>query len=199
MKTKLLLSAAVVLISMMPAIATIHIINFGGALGSVYSPNSLAVQVGDTITWMGAFSTHPLESVSVPGGAAVFGSGSGTSFSYPVLVAGNYDYHCAIHGSFGMTGQFTATPSTGIGETASADVKIFPAITGDWVNIALSNHSGDKHSIELLNIQGQLMNKLPPFTDNAVQFDLSPFPNGIYFLVVRNENEIMAVRKVEKQ
>lgn len=89
--------------------AITHIITFGGSVGFAYSPNPLSVQVGDTIRWEGDFSTHPLSSVTIPSGAQTWHMGSGTTFSYPVKVAGEYQYHCDAHFTFGMTGTFTAS------------------------------------------------------------------------------------------
>ena len=100
--------------------ATTHIIQFGGAFGFAYSPNSLTVSVGDTIVWDGSFSVHPLSSTSVPAGAASFHNTSGTTFSYHVTVAGTYDYQCDVHFGIGMVGSFTAVIATGIENTRTS-------------------------------------------------------------------------------
>ena len=89
--------------------STNHMISFGGGLGLIYSPDQLTVAVGDSITWQGSFSTHPLSSTSVPQGAATFNKTSGSTFIYHVLVAGTYNYICDIHVGAGMTGSFNAT------------------------------------------------------------------------------------------
>jgi plastocyanin len=92
--------------------ATTHVVQFGGSFGFTYSPSSFSAKVGDTVKWEGAFSTHPLSSTSVPATAQSFSASSGTSFSYVIMVAGTYNYHCDIHFSLGMTGSFTATQSS---------------------------------------------------------------------------------------
>jgi plastocyanin len=94
--------------------ATTHIIQFGGAFGFAYSPNSLTVSVGDTIVWQGDFGVHPLSSTSVPPGAASFHNTSGTSFSYRVTAAGTYNYQCDVHFGIGMVGSFTAVIATDV-------------------------------------------------------------------------------------
>jgi plastocyanin len=88
--------------------STTHVINFGGALGFAYSPDTLSVAVGDTIQWKGDFSTHPLSSTIIPDGAAPWHNGTGTLFSYVVGVPGTYQYHCDNHFSLGMVGSFNA-------------------------------------------------------------------------------------------
>ena len=92
--------------------ATNHIIEFGGTLGFNYDPNNLNVAVGDTVTWQGSFTSHPLSSTSVPQGAATFSKNSGTSFSYFVEITGTYNYKCDFHANLGMVGSFTAIVSS---------------------------------------------------------------------------------------
>lgn len=94
--------------------ATTHVVQFGGSLGLNYSPNSMNVIAGDTISWQGDFTMHPLSSVSVPAGAVTFHQATGTVFTYVVLIAGAYNYRCDFHFSSGMTGSFTAASITGI-------------------------------------------------------------------------------------
>ena len=85
-----------------------HIVSFGGPLGLNYSPAQLTVAVGDSITWLGSFSSHPLISTSIPPAAASFQKTSGNTFIYPVLVAGDYSYECDFHAGSGMKGTFNA-------------------------------------------------------------------------------------------
>ncbi|MFI5263173.1 MAG: T9SS type A sorting domain-containing protein [Candidatus Kapaibacterium sp.] len=90
---------------------TIHYIDFGGPIhGYVYTPNFLNVEVGDTIVWRGDFSQYALVSTSVPPGAKTIGPvNSGTTFSYPVEVAGSYSYQNTVYAGIGMKGSFSAT------------------------------------------------------------------------------------------
>lgn len=68
--------------------------------GMAFSPNSITISVGDTITWTN------LESMShtATGDNNEFDSGTlgkDQSFSFTFTTAGTYTYHCAFHG--GMT------------------------------------------------------------------------------------------------
>ncbi|MEE3083106.1 MAG: plastocyanin/azurin family copper-binding protein [Candidatus Thermoplasmatota archaeon] len=68
--------------------------------GMAFSPNSITISVGDTITWTN------LESMShtATGDNNEFNSGTlgkDQSFSFTFTTAGTYTYHCAFHG--GMT------------------------------------------------------------------------------------------------
>jgi len=89
--------------------ATTHIVQFGGSFGFSYSPAAFAGQVGDTVTWQGDFSMHPLSSTTVPATATTWHNGSGSSFSYVIKIAGVYHYQCDLHASNGMIGAFSAT------------------------------------------------------------------------------------------
>jgi plastocyanin len=102
-------------------------INFGVG-GLTYSPSTLTVQVGDVIVWSGDFTSHPLQSVTKPSGAAAFQmlSGGVTTFSYTVTVAGSYTYQCNNHVQFGMTGAFTAASSAGVETPAETILTMDP-------------------------------------------------------------------------
>jgi len=76
-----------------------------------YSPASLTINVGDTVTWTNE-DTAP-HTVTVTSGPVKFDSGSlakGQSFSYTFTVAGTYSYYCAVHPD--MVGQVVVTGSS---------------------------------------------------------------------------------------
>jgi plastocyanin len=83
--------------------AQIATIEFGGTLGSVYSPNNVRISPGDSVEWLGDFAMHPL--VSDDGLWQVVGTG--TDFSYTFDQTGTYDYHCQVHSALGMRGTVT--------------------------------------------------------------------------------------------
>ncbi len=88
------------------AIGARHIIHFGGY---DYVPDTLTVQVGDTIQWLGNFSKHPLTLLEAPAGAGRFQHiDDGQSYQYVATVAGRYHYQCDKHVDEGMEGWFTA-------------------------------------------------------------------------------------------
>jgi len=88
--------------------ASADAIAFGGSLGLAYSPASLTVKVGDTVTWQGDFTTHPLVSGATCGHPdGLFATGTGTIFSFTFTAPGTYPYYCDVHCSLGMTGVVT--------------------------------------------------------------------------------------------
>jgi plastocyanin len=72
-------------------------------VGLTWSPNDVAIQVGDSVTWNANFSFHPLRQVDgptsdtpPPGGFAY--SGPAPSFTYQLNSAGTFYYQCANPG-----------------------------------------------------------------------------------------------------
>jgi plastocyanin len=71
-----------------------------------FSPKSLTVKVGQTVTWTNDDSVAH----NVTAGDGTFKSstfGSGKTFSWKATKAGTFDYSCTIHP--GMTGTLTVT------------------------------------------------------------------------------------------
>jgi len=127
------------------------------------------------------------------------GSRTGSTFTYPVVVAGDYTYHCTIHSSAGMTGKFTATsPATGIRTAAMAGVRVFPVLTDDVVNVTLPDYSNNGMRLEVLDAKGSLV-QASTVAGGANTVSLAAYRNGIYFLLVRNDEGIVSVTKVMKQ
>lgn len=70
-----------------------------------FTPPSLTIQVGDTVTWQNVgngFHNVVADDNSFTNGAA---SSSNWTFSHTFTVAGTVGYHCAIHVGSGMVGQ----------------------------------------------------------------------------------------------
>jgi len=89
--------------------ATTHTVQVGNYY---FNPNTLNVEVGDTVKWVWVQGSHTTTSTTIPSGAATWdhpiNSGS-TSYSYKVTVAGTYNYKCTPHAAMGHLGSFTAT------------------------------------------------------------------------------------------
>jgi plastocyanin len=80
-------------------------ISFGGSVGFAYDPKCLKVPAGTTVTFMGDFSSHPLEPSTHRGEltgnpitavSALADGGTTTSFTFQT--AGFYAYFCSFHG-----------------------------------------------------------------------------------------------------
>jgi plastocyanin len=83
-----------------------------GVAGAPYTPSSVTAGVGDTVTFSGAFASHPL--VWDDGDYAT--RSTGTSGAYTLTRPGTFRFHCQIHyatmtGTVTVPGNQTATPS----------------------------------------------------------------------------------------
>jgi plastocyanin len=78
---------------------------------STFSPESLAVSVGDTVVWVNQAAVPHTSTSGVDGVPdSLWNSGTlnqGDSFSFVFANPGNYHYYCAFHFSFGMKGVVT--------------------------------------------------------------------------------------------
>ncbi len=197
MKSKITLVLSFVLLSF-GAFATNHIINFGGSFGMNYSPNQLNVTVGDTITWMGDFMSHPLESTSVPAGADTFQyHGVLPAHSYVVVVEGAYNFHCTVHL---FSGQVVATvfPSSVSQIKPSSEISIYPTSTHNFLKISLPSES-KLLVAEVKNILGQTALKSELANGSITTLDLSNLYNGIYFVAIRNDMDVVKVVRIVKE
>ena len=171
--------------------ATVYVINFGGALGKNYSPNSLSVSVGDTVEWQGSFGDHPLHSTSAPQGAATWENVSGSVFDYVVTVPGSYNYECENHGP-AMSGSFTATATAvdpGTSSRLPAKYELLqnypnPFNPSTTIGYSVPGPGSGWVKLTVYNLIGQelatLVNERKPAGSHITTFDASGLPSGVY-------------------
>jgi plastocyanin len=102
-----------------------------------FSPSSLTIKVGDTVTWSGLNNEHNVTGSAAQDldefcGSSLQSVGTETSCSRTFTTAGTFPYECTIHASFGMTGSLTVvaaapTPTVSITKPASGAVFSAPA------------------------------------------------------------------------
>jgi plastocyanin len=176
--------------------AVTHTVNFGGALGFVFSPSSFTASVGDTVKWVGDFTIHTTTSTSVPATAATWDHGATTStttspFIYVIHVAGAYNYHCAIHYTLGMIGSFTA--SAAAIRTTQTDLPGSTRVTMKTISgagrttILLNVPLTTTMSVGVFNCAGQQILSLNnhKFDAGTNRFTLSHVPRGVYLLTMQ--------------
>jgi len=194
----------VIVVAVFSAQATTHTITFGGQLGFNYSPKQLDLAVGDTVVWSGSFTTHPLSSVTIPQGAASFHVASGTTFSYPVLIAGTYDYKCDVH--TGMNGSITATV-TDVKESVTALQPASFQLAQNYPNpfnartvIKFNLPVAQPVKLKVYSVTGAeiatLLDGFMPAGEFTVPFDGSKLASGVYFYRLITEKYIDTKRLV---
>ena len=87
-----------------------YIIN---TVGSTFSPSSLTINVGDTVTWNNTAGFHNINATqatfaSNPEGFGNSVAAAGWSFQWIFTLAGTYDYQCDPHAGIGMSGVIIA-------------------------------------------------------------------------------------------
>ncbi len=88
------------------------IIQFGGALGTQYSPSCIQIKSGQTVTFSGDFALHPLAQACGPG-TLIPAVPSGSSATFSACAPGWYGYYCQNHGASdgtGMAGAILVVP-----------------------------------------------------------------------------------------
>ncbi len=109
-----------------------------------------------------------------------------------------YMYHCHIlsHEDNGMMGQFTVecTP-TGVEDSPKGDnaINIFPNPAADFINIQLANKNKE-YTVVVMNTLGeQVLN-----SNNTASLNLKSLAPGIYFIKVRQDNEISVSKFIKR-
>jgi plastocyanin len=176
--------------------ATTHVIEFGGSNGFAYVPNTLHVNVGDTIEWIGSFSSHPLQSTSVPLGADPFGPVNiGSTFFYAVKVEGQYDYQCNIHFAGGMKGSFTtAIADVSDVQNSISSLQNFPNPFNASTIIHYELKTPATVNITITDITGKIVVSVSSFQDigtHEMNFDGSRLPCGAYFCQIRSGEAVL--------
>ena len=140
-------------ISGLTAWATNHQVS---VTSNVFTPSSLTITVGDTVTWTnnggshnvdGRIATYPNNPASFYSGAA---SGASWTFSHTFTVAGSYTYDCTPHVNFGMVGTVTVNPAPAT-ITPCSDLFFSEYIEGSSNNKALEIYNPTNGTIDLSN------------------------------------------------
>lgn len=173
--------------------ATSYTIHFGDTFGMKYSPDSLVVNVGDTVIWEGDFSFHPLESTSLPNGVNAINVTSGTKFTFPIAVAGDYRFKCSVHQFQGLV---RAIGQVGVQKNAMADWKIFPTVTRDMIIIRNPQSGSAEISISVFNAAGILVKNIQVLSQPEIQVDLRDQSCGTYLVMIKSGNLVQTERIV---
>ena len=206
MKRSVLYLALVTLLLSRSAFGAQYDIYFGGENGSPafgYSPQSLNVSIGDTITWHGDFTMHPLASFVTPDGVASFQNSSGNSFSYVITTNGSYRYRCLAHSTpdgQGMAGVFivgTAGVPNGPSDASSLSPSypnpIESGSASSMIHIVLEKRSHVK--LDLFDAKGNRVRTLIDADEDAgmhmITVDATELPNGTYSYVLSTPEAVL--------
>lgn len=96
------------LFTIRPATATTYTVEVAPGGDFSFSPSTVSIQPGDTVTWVWRDSHHTVTSGTPGQSTGLFGSPilqNGATFSFTFSNSGTFDYYCVPHGACcGMTG-----------------------------------------------------------------------------------------------
>jgi hypothetical protein len=158
-------------------------------------------------TVLGQTSDNPPNgtiSIGVAGGQAPFTylwntNPVSTLNSVEGLTSGTYT--CTVTDATGCSVVFTFNvPNTvGLKEIDESTFDISPNPTNDFITISKLNEIADDFSLTIFDAQGkEIFTRNNIVTKNSIKFDVSEYPNGIYFLQLKN-NKVLLNKKFIKQ
>jgi len=174
--------------------------------GLTFSPDSIAIEVGDDVTF-DIGSIHDAVEVSqetweangntpLDGGFSV-GFGGGT-VSADQLPAGTHYYVCEPHASLGMKGMIVVINTTGIPvNPLKTDISVYPNPSqGKFQVDIVDSQFTNEFSLEIYDIKGQkIYATTQKSQQTSVNLDLSEYPAGIYFIRL-SEGNLQYKRKI---
>ncbi len=175
------------------------------ASGLSYTPDSITVNVGDTVEFM-VGSTHPTLEVSQATWQANGSTGLSGGFAVPsgdgkvfIATAKTYYYICENHIGAGMKGQIVAQSTVGVEETKLVEIEIFPNPVGEVLNFSLNLDDALK-TATIYDLSGKAVKSLDltTSTDQIRSFDISDLKTGSYILKIENGNTAKEIRFVKK-
>lgn len=141
-KTVAILSSFALLVPFVPANAVIYYVSAGD---SYFSPQTITVPVGSTVTWTNSGNMPH----TVTSDTGLFNSGSlspGSTYSVSFGVAGTYHYYCSFHGGVGgsgMSGTVIVGGGGSTGNTLSGTVQSGPPLVVNQITPVKTTGSAD--------------------------------------------------------
>jgi plastocyanin len=172
---------------------------------STFTPDTLIVTVGDTITWIlqtGATPMHSVTSSSKPVGADSLKGElvtSSSAYDYIVMVAGTYTYYDKYNP--GMTGSFIATTGTGIKSTPRFETKAFPNPIKSNSLLKVTNPGFKPSGFVIYDVIGKPVMRttaLEVHENGNIEINTGNLTKGLYFMVLYNEEQEAQVRLVKE-
>jgi plastocyanin len=74
-----------------------------------FNPHCLKIKAGQSVTWNGSFTNHPLEAMGGDMGNPITPTGMGTTVTFAFATAGTFGFDCANHPSI-MKGAIQVIP-----------------------------------------------------------------------------------------
>jgi len=135
----------------------------------VYTPNTVTINAGESVTWNGEFQFHPLIQVQgpdtdeeTPGG---FGNNTGTTYTHTFPNPGTYYFACLFHGTFGgtMRGEVIVNAAVSVPDGVDANtlrLTVAPNPTFTAATVSFNLPRAMNTDVTVYDLSGALVNTL---------------------------------------
>lgn len=185
MSTRTAMALALVWLAARSGGATTHHVEVGGSHGFAFSPMTVTIQPGDTVTWTNEGGNH---SVTADNGSFDSGvSSNAWTFSHTYPSAGSFGYHCDEHGGPG-SGMFgTVVVQAAGGPPAAPNGLTAVAASTSEVDLDWSDNSSNEAGFRVeRRTVGEAFHEIATTGPNATSYhDGALDPSTFYLYRVR--------------
>ncbi len=165
----------------------------------VFTPSSITITLGDTVTWKWISGTHTTTSDSTTGmntwDAPI--DVNHQTFSFVITSPGLHAYHCKFHASLGMTGTINVVEPTEVKNNFSLPKNYslsqnYPNPFNPTTTVKYSLPTSSLVKVKVFNSVGNQVATLVNEQEQAgyyrISFDGKDFSSGVYFLQFEANN-----------
>ena len=184
MKRILLAVVAIMMVTMLNAKNyTVTVKNYS------FTPNTLDVKVGDSVTWNFTEGSHTTTSGSSCTGDGKWDSGtkgSGSTFVFVFTSTGTYNYFCTPHCSMGMTGSITVATTSGVADAPKTvtSFSAFPNPSLGSTNVSVTLAEAANVKLAVFDLNGKMVfenNNINAGSTNVnYSLDMQTWKSGMY-------------------
>ncbi len=153
-----------------------------------FSPSSLAIEVGDMVTWTNVDGFHNVDGLTAtfPDNPESFISGDPEvapwSYTNAFTVPGTYRYQCDVHGS-AMQGTIIVG-ITDVDDVDGMGLKVYPNPTTDHIFISGIENLSEGHVLVIFDITGK--KALESIIVPEASIDVSSLKSGVYSYTIHS-------------
>jgi len=159
--------------------------------GNLYSPSTITIAVGDTVTFVNTGGTHNVNGKTSTFATNVesFDNGSpstGWTFKHVFTIAGTNEYQCDVHAP-GMKGKVIVQAAMNLKTIDAKELAVYPNPTSGLVYLPTNNSANQ--NVTVYNALGQLVLEQNIQQSKNGVVNLSNLTEGIYTIGVAIENK----------
>ena len=174
--------------------ATVHTISVNGL---AYTPDTITIQVGDSIYW-DVTTSHPPREVSqsvymANGNTSNGGFMAADQDTMEFVAAGDYYYVCSNHFSSGMKGLIIVESTAGIDQPEKVSYSIYPNPATEYTVL----ENVEQTQIDIFNALGQTVWSEQPL-QNRLNISVQDWDKGAYFIRIRKGTAVTTKKLIVK-